>query len=312
MRSADRRAAVTLSALAALLVLAGLLTGCGSSGPGVTVIEEEESAGGRVLDVALESSALGRTRMRLMLPEGFESEPDRRWPVLWLLHGCCDELTSWTQQTDIEEWPELSEVVMPDGGLVGFYSDWQDGPAWETFHTAELPALLRERWRAGDEQALAGVSMGGLGAMAYAARHPGAYRAAASFSGDLHTGLEGRSATVLGLVGQFGEDPLALWGSTSEGVWAEHNPYDLAPELEGVALYVSTGNGETGPLDTAATPEAAGTLEEDLAPETEAFVQRLTEMGIPVQFSDYGPGTHSWAYWERELRAALPLLLGTS
>jgi S-formylglutathione hydrolase FrmB len=35
---------------------------------------------------------------------------------------------------------------MPEGGKVGFYSDWRSGPGWETFHTAELPNLLARQY----------------------------------------------------------------------------------------------------------------------------------------------------------------------
>ena len=69
---------------------------------------------------------------------------------------------------------------MPEAGQVGFYSDWRarsGGPSrWETFHLTELRQLLERDWRAGNRRVVAGLSMGGLGAMAYAARHPGMFR----------------------------------------------------------------------------------------------------------------------------------------
>lgn len=43
---------------------------------------------------------------------------------------------------------------------------------------------------------------------------------------------------------------------------------------------------------------------------TRSFVERLAELRIPATTHFYA-GTHQWAYWHRELRAALPLLLGT-
>src|SRR5690242_7648441 len=84
--------------------------------------------------------ALARdAHVRLMLPD----RGTRPWPVLYLLHGCCDSYQSWTRSTDVESIPALRSVlvVMPEGGDVGFYSNWRDGPAWETFHTRELPRL---------------------------------------------------------------------------------------------------------------------------------------------------------------------------
>ena len=123
--------------------------------------------------------------MRLLTPAGWRPGDGRRHPQLWLLHGCCDTYESWSANTDIAELPALRDVlvVMPEGGAVGFYSDWRRGPKWETFQLTELRKLLERDFGAGEPRAVAGLSMGGYGAMAYAARHPGLFDAAASFSG---------------------------------------------------------------------------------------------------------------------------------
>ena len=38
---------------------------------------------------------------------------------------------------------------------------------------------------------------------------------------------------------------------------------------------------------------------------------RLSSLGIAHVWDDYGPGTHSWPYWQRDLRRALPSLQKT-
>ena len=63
----------------------------------------------------------------------------------------------------------------------GWYSDWWNGgaggqPAWETFHLTELRQLLERDWQAGDERVIAGLSMGGYGAMHYATATPSCSR----------------------------------------------------------------------------------------------------------------------------------------
>jgi diacylglycerol O-acyltransferase/trehalose O-mycolyltransferase len=121
----------------------------------------------------------------------------------------------------------------------------------------------------------------------------------------------GCEPVIQGLLRQFGEDGDALWGdSRRQGeVWAKHNPYDLASRLRGVRLFVSFGNGQPGPLDTPAVSEEARQAEGDLYPQNVAFVERLRQLGIPVRSDDYGPGTHDWPYWQRELHRSLPMLL---
>jgi diacylglycerol O-acyltransferase/trehalose O-mycolyltransferase len=266
----------------------------------------------RMRDLTVASPALGRTvKVRLLLPVHYSARPEGRWPVLYLLHGCCDTYQSWTRSTDIEAVTANSDVlvVMPDGGKAGFYSDWLSGPRWETFHLVELRRILERDYRASKVMAVAGASMGGLGALAYAARHPGLFRAAASFSGIVDTRLTPQeSMGYMDLVRSQGENPSHLWGDPRDdsAVWAAHNPYDLAPRLRGTRLFVAVGTGQPGPLDPAGT--AASTTESSLAAENAALAERLRALKIPAQFDFYGPGTHDWPYWQRDLHQAWPLL----
>jgi diacylglycerol O-acyltransferase / trehalose O-mycolyltransferase len=300
--------------LGAVLACAAL-AGCGSTAakppappaaPSAVVVGQHRS-GARLLDLTIRSPALGDTaKVRLLLPD----RGKRPWPVLYLLHGCCDTYVSWTRSTAIERMAALRRVlvVMPDGGDVGFYSDWRDGPRWETFHTRELPALLAQRYGAASQQSIAGLSMGGLGAIDYAARHPRMYRAAASFSGVLHPLSEPR--VWLRLFAQYTDDPHAVWGNpkADRDVWAAHDPTELAGRLHGVRLFVSAGDGRPGPLDPPRTRRNA--VEVTVGRESHAFARRLRRLGIPARIDFYGPGTHDWPYWERELHRALPTLLG--
>jgi S-formylglutathione hydrolase FrmB len=286
-------------------------------------IVEVSRLGRRTVDLTVASPALGRpVTVRLLLPARFAAEPARRWPMLYLLHGCCDSYLSWTRSTDVERLTATTDllVVMPDGGPAGFYSDWYNAgrggpPRWERFHLVELRQLLERNWRAGDRRAVAGVSMGGLGAMAYAARHPGLFGAAASFSGilDTHPGGPGDGAgLVLDVLRSQGEDPLALWGDPVDqaAIWRDHDPDRLASRRRGTALFVAFGDGRPGPLDR---PEVvaggAGQLEARIHALNLAFVARLRTLAIPAQVHAYGPGTHDWPYWQRELHRALPVLL---
>ncbi|MFD0891781.1 alpha/beta hydrolase, partial [Streptosporangium algeriense] len=179
--------------------------------------------------------------VRVLLPGGWRpgSGP---WPVLYLLNGCCQpEYDAWTTRGEAARltsaYPVI--VVIPEGGQVGFYSDWREGPAWETFHLTEVRHVLERDYGAGDRRAVAGLSMGGLGAMSYAARHPGMFRAAASFSGVLNT-LDGNNG-VDWLLNEYGEDSADLWGDHRDPAWTAHNPADLTAGLRGLPLFVSCG-----------------------------------------------------------------------
>jgi S-formylglutathione hydrolase FrmB len=239
--------------------------------------------------------------VRVMTPVGWT--PGKQWPVLWLLHGCCDTYKSWTGSTDIEGMKPLRKVLvaMPEGGDVGFYADWKGGPGWETFHTKELPELLHADFGASDRQSIAGLSMGGLGAMGYAARHPGAYQAAASFSGLLHPAAD--QEALGGLMRSYDGDPATVY---PDG-WEKHDPTELAAKLKGTRLFVSSGNGHAGPFER--DKDKFDTTESFVLGESRAFAARLKALKIPAKVDFYGPGIHDWPYWERELQRALPMLL---
>jgi diacylglycerol O-acyltransferase / trehalose O-mycolyltransferase / mycolyltransferase Ag85 len=287
-----------------LVVLAAvLLAGCGEAPrvvppPGPAIVGQHRVAP-RIVDLDVRSPALGRTaKVRLLLPAGWDRT--RRWPVLYLLHGCCDTYDSWTRETDVEDLPELRDVlvVMPEGGATGFYSDWLEkgGPRWETFHLVELRRLLERDFGAGPQRAIAGLSMGGFGALSYAARHPGLFKAAASYSGVVHP--LGDVELVQGIARDEGEDPDGLWGDplAQRAVWAAHDPTEQAARLRGTRVFVSIGN--------------TGFVERTLRRENDALRTALRRAGVPATLHFYAHGTHDWPYWQRELHRSLPLLLG--
>lgn len=317
------RLALTTS-LAGLLALLGLgavpaparaVTRGG--GDGARVVAEQQVAP-RQLDLTVASPALGTTaKVRLLTPDGWQQGDRRHWPTLWLLHGCCGDYTSWTALTDVASLPRLRRVlvVMPEAGDAGFYSDWYDDgaggtPGWETFHLTELRRILETSYGAGQDRTVAGLSMGGFGALSYAARHPGMFRAAASFSGvDDPLYQPGGPDNVLSIVKDEGDDPYALWGDpvADRAVWAAHDPYDLAPRLLGLPVFLSCGNGQAGPYDP---PGATSAFETLFLAENQHLAGRLAALGDRRLVTDfYGDGTHSWPYWQRELHRALPMLL---
>ena len=299
-----------------VLLFSLVLTQPASATRGGAWVVHEERLGDRLLELTVRSEAVGRdVGVRLLLPRNWDRFPRREWPTLYLLHGCCDGDTgfrSWTDKTDVTEFTERAGmlIVMPEAGPAGFYSDWLAGPAWETFHLKELRRLLERRYRSGDDRAVAGLSMGGFGALSYAARHPGFFEAAASYSGVVHPTYQGPVTTQLiqGLLTSYGHDPDALWGDpvADARIWAAHNPYDLAKRLRGTPVYLSTGNGQPGPLDP---PEAQPDgLEQLLGEQNVALAERLRAVHVPLWTDFYGPGRHTWPYWERALHRSFPLL----
>ncbi|GAA0618603.1 alpha/beta hydrolase family protein [Kribbella sandramycini] len=270
----------------------------------------------RLTDLSVRSPALGGrvVKVRLLTPDGW-NPADRRqhWPSFWLLAGCCGDYTAWSG-TDIAKIESLRKVlvVMPEAGWNGWYSNWWNhgaggDPAWETFHTVELRRLLEKDWGASSNRVVAGLSMGGQGALLYAARHPGMFRAAAAYSASAHPLLNTESINrIMGFFGGQGGDPRRVWGDpvAQRNIWAAHDPYYLAHHLKSLPLYLSSGDGTAGPFDQ---PDA---LEADFNRQNKALAAALTQAGAKrLTTNFYGPGTHAWPYWQRELHSSLPILL---
>ncbi len=207
-------------------------------------------------------------------------------PVLYLLHGLSDDETIWTRRTSIERYAaELGvAVVMPRGGR-SFYADEVHGDRYWTYLTEELPALVASFFRVSaqpSETFVAGLSMGGYGALKWALRKPEAFAAAASLSGALDVAGELELAQLV---------PQVWGGSAPAGsdddllaLVARADPTSLPP------LFVACGLGDP------------------LHPANRRFVERATAAGIVVQADLDGPGEHEWGYWDARIRDVLAWL----
>jgi S-formylglutathione hydrolase FrmB/endo-alpha-1,4-polygalactosaminidase (GH114 family) len=271
------------------------------------------------LDFTTPAMADGAAAARVLLPPGY-GETKRRYPVLYLLHGAGYDETSWSTEGQVEDIVGNRKliVVMPNGGGNGYYTDWYNGgafgpPAYETFHVDQLLPWIDDHFRTRAERGgrvTAGFSMGGFGAMSYAARHPDLFSGAFSFSGAIDTNFAPfqaiGEASSLADGGQYA----AIFGQrqTQEVRWRAKNPWDLAPNLKGMTLQLRTGNGLGGgpfggpPLD----PIEFGVHEMALSVDA-----RLTDLGIPHLLEDYGPGAHEFPYYVRDLQNSLPAIMST-
>jgi diacylglycerol O-acyltransferase/trehalose O-mycolyltransferase len=255
--------------------------------------------------------------VRIILPAGYAAT-HARYPVLYLLHGAGDTYATWTEKTDVQEFTAQFPliVVMPDGGRdanAGFYSDWVDGSRqWETFHTRVLRRWVDRRFRTlprRRHRAVAGLSMGGFGAMSYAARHRRLFRVAASFSGAVDTRFPEDGANVLDAVHLVSR---GVWGDpvADEATWRAHNPTDLARKLRGVALFLATGEGGPGGPAGDDPNDALGYVAEQFVFQMNLrFARALDAASIPYARDFYHGGYHGWPYWERELHWALPQVM---
>jgi S-formylglutathione hydrolase FrmB len=319
------------AALLACVLVALPAAGARAAGPpalpdadGIHVVSERQ-LDARLLALTVSTPALnGTANVRILLPDGYAAHPQRRYPVLYLLHGTSGGAADWTTMGDAEKTTAGRQliVVMPDiaqndnGG--GWCTDWYNGgaygkPQWERFHIDELIPWIDHGLRTladRDGRAIAGLSQGGFCSMSYAARHPDLFSEALSFSGapDIAYDTEAQAlVTPIINATEIGLDGVAAYSmfgprTTQEIDWAAHDPTTLAENLRGMRLVIYTGNGQSGPLDSAVPNPGAMAIEGGVEQLSTLFHNRLQTLGIPSTFDDYGPGTHSWPYWARDLQ----------
>ena len=148
--------------------------------------------GGTFTDLLAFNEETGRFTIGKTLTTPDDPGIARPWCVFYLLHGLSDDHTIWMRRTSIERYvaglPLV--VVMPDGGQAGWYSNPVGsfvGPRnWETFHMAQLIPWIEANFRTYaeyDGRAVGGFSMGGFGALKYAAKYYGHFASVSSHSG---------------------------------------------------------------------------------------------------------------------------------
>ncbi|GGM21946.1 alpha/beta hydrolase [Dactylosporangium sucinum] len=225
------------------------------------------------------------TSMTVLLPE-----TGTDFPTLYLLHGLTDDDTAWTRYTSVERYAADRgvAVVMPQVHR-SFYTDEVWGRPYWTFVAEELPHTARRLFRLSgrrEDTFVAGLSMGGYGALKLALRHPERFAAAAALSGvlDLATRIPTLDRPVDPRMWQriFG-DPAAVPGSDDDLF------HLLGSVAEPPALYVACGT------------------EDPLYPGNVAFRDACAARGVPLT-DDFGPGAHDWAYWDARIRDVLAWL----
>ena len=248
-------------------------------------------------------------RVNVLLPDGYTKR--KRWPVLYLLHGHGDAYDYWAnpKRGNIAEiakgFPGI--IVMPEGAR-GWYANWWSAgarsPAWESYHLGELTQFVERRYpiRPGRRwHAIAGLSMGGQGAMFYATQRPGYFGSVASFSGVLSL----QRPEWPQAMDTQGEPHLDVFGDpeAQRFYWTGHNPVALVDNLRHTRVYVTAGDGVLREPSEIANP-AGGLAEAELSQHARDFDAAARPAGVDITYRPRG-GIHDWPYWREHMADAL-------
>jgi S-formylglutathione hydrolase FrmB len=243
-------------------------------------------------------------RVNVLLPPGYNGH--RRFPLLLLLHGHGDSYASWMDPAhgDLPALaPGLAAIVVMPEGAQGWYTDWwdggargSDGRAWESFYLDQLLSLIGKRLRilpARRYHAVAGLSMGGEGAIYLGEQRPDYFGTVATFSGVLSI-LRPEWPTGFGTQG---EDFNTVYGPTG-GFYAQgHDPTSLAANLAHSRVFVRVGDGVVNPpYPNELTNYFGAVAEAELHQHAQDFVAAVGPTGAALHYEPVD-GIHDWPWW---------------
>jgi S-formylglutathione hydrolase FrmB len=252
------------------------------------------------IDCHFFSESLGlSSAMYVILPQqtagqiGMQNRRRRgKCPVLYLLHGLSDDHTIWLRRTSIERYAaERGVAVVMPAVARSMYQDMASGPRYWTFISEELPHLVGQFFPVSNRREdtfVAGLSMGGYGALRLALAQPHRFAAAASFSG------------ALDLAGLHEAGPLSP--VEKEGIFGrEATLKDTEADLFFLARRLAASGKPIPKLY-----QYCGT-QDFLWQDNLRFRRLARRLKLPVTWRQDG-GNHSWAYWDQQIQSVLKWL----
>lgn len=219
---------------------------------------------------------------------GIEGKSDNKeYKCLYLLHGLSDDHSIWLRRTSIERYAADYGVciVMPCGAK-SFYTDMKHGMKYFSYITEELPRIVSEFLKVSDKREdtyIAGLSMGGYGALKAALKKPEVFCAAAGLSSvaDIKNGMFDDV-----LVSVFGEE-LNIPDEEDLFFLAEKtNSNPLKPKI-----FMGVGT------------------EDSLYDSNIRLKERFEQLDYDFTYRE-SSGTHSWAFWDEYIQYVLKWMFG--
>ena len=257
--------------------------------PRYVVATEIASRNPRARDVVFHSKALDRdVHYRVLLPSHYED--GERFPVLYLLHGLYGDYLNWDTRTRLDNYAKDLPIliVMPDAG-----DSWYTNSAtvsadkFEDYIVVDLISEIDGKYRTIADRharAIAGLSMGGYGAIKFGLKYPELF----SFSGSL-SGAFNAPQNLDELRPDFRAKLLQVYGKHGNPVRNENDVFEIlkAPRSEGIPYFYL----------------ACGTSDFFLSI-NRTFVDRLSSAKLAYEYHET-PGGHTWEYWDGNLNALL-------
>lgn len=228
---------------------------------------------------------------RVILPKGYEAAKTERYPVIYLLHGLYGSYTNWTDKTNVTEYAaKYGFIIITPEGANGWYTDSVSKPndKYESYIIKELIPEIDKKFRTKadrDDRIVAGLSMGGYGALKFGSKYPELFTLVGSFSGAF--GTSDFTAKTAGDIGSTVDVVFGPVGSETR------QANDVFAVLEATA-------------DVKKLPfvyQSCGT-EDFLFSSNRNLDALLIKHKVAHEYRER-PGIHDWAFWDDQIREFL-------
>lgn len=215
----------------------------------------------------------------------------RELPVLWLLHGGLGDATDWPRYSMIELFAEEKGIIVVCPTVNnGCYVNWANGVQWADVITEKLWDLVHNMLPTSTDPAknfIAGLSMGGYGALKLGLSHPERYSRIGAFSGGVEIPQEYAE-------GKFRlKDAESMFGDPTKVLGGENDLYFLADQRK--------ATGDLPPIYM-----SCGTLDW-LYGVNVKLRDHLIELGYDVTW-DESEHNHEWRFWNAQVEKFLNTL----
>jgi len=251
----------------------------------------------RVETIKFQSKLVNTTLpYNVILPADYDASRTTRYPVLYLLHGRTGHYSDWLNRTNIADYASEYRliVVMPEGND-GWYTDSSTiaSDKYESYILKELLPDVEQRYRTIEARygrAIAGLSMGGYGAIKFGLKYPGTFVFAASMSGAFGvTRFTDKDVSAPGW-----KELNGLFGPVGSETRKANDLFEIIQNLPAERVrslpffYFDCGT-EDAPV---------------IFPYNRELSALMYEKKIPHEFREL-PGDHSWVYWDRQIQEVL-------
>lgn len=222
----------------------------------------------------------------VLLPHDYGS--GRSFPVLYLLHGLYGDYKNWDTLTGLERYAQTMAflIVMPDADD-SWYTNSATVPRdrFEDYIAKDFISEIDTKYRTIRERrarAIAGLSMGGYGAVKFALKHPDLFAFAASLSGAFNA-----PGDLDQLRPEFGAKLQEVFGKAGSRTRTENDVFLLLRTTHNYPFfYLACGTADFF-LDT-----------------NRVLAAQLSSQKVPYEYHETAGG-HTWEYWNSALNPML-------